>query len=42
MTATGPVEVELKYQVADLAIGERLLAAERLAGFLPVDEIRVT
>jgi len=41
MTAPGPVEVELKYHVGDLAIGERLLAAERLAGFLPIGEIRV-
>ena len=41
MTAPGPVEVELKYQVADIAIGERLLASERLAGFVPVGEIRV-
>jgi len=41
MTVPGPIEVELKYQVADLAIGERLLAADRLAGFVPVGEIRV-
>jgi CHAD domain-containing protein len=37
----GPMEVELKYQIADLAIGERLLAADRLGGFVPVGEIRV-
>ena len=37
----GAIEVELKYQVADLAIGERLLAAEQLGGFAPVGEIRV-
>ena len=41
MTATGPVEVELKYQVADLAIGERLLASEQLGGFSPIGEVRV-
>jgi CHAD domain-containing protein len=41
MTAPGPVEVELKYQVADLAIGERLLAAEQLGGFAPISEVRV-
>ncbi len=41
MTIPGPIEVELKYQVADLAIGERLLTAERLGGFVPVGEIRV-
>ncbi|MFI5199970.1 MAG: CYTH domain-containing protein [Candidatus Limnocylindrales bacterium] len=41
MTTRKPVEVELKYQVADLAIGERLLAAERLGGFVPDGEIRV-
>jgi CHAD domain-containing protein len=41
MTVTGPVEVELKYQVADLAIGERLLASEQLGGFVPVGEIRI-
>jgi CHAD domain-containing protein len=35
------MEVELKYQIADLAIGERLLAADRLGGFVPVGEIRV-
>jgi CHAD domain-containing protein len=37
----GAIEVELKYQVADLAIGERLLAAEQLGGFAAVGEIRV-
>ncbi len=41
MTAPGPVEVELKYQIADLAIGERLLAAKHLGGFVPVGEIRI-
>jgi len=41
VTATGPVEVELKYQVADLAIGERLLASEQLGGFSPIGEVRV-
>jgi len=41
MTVSRPVEVELKYQVADIAIGERLLAAERLAGFVAAGEIRV-
>ena len=41
MTAPGPVEVELKYQVADLAIGERLLASEQLGGFSPIGEVRV-
>jgi len=41
VTAPGPVEVELKYQVADLAIGERLLAAEQLGGFSPIGEVRV-
>lgn len=35
-TATGPsggIEVELKYRMPDLAAGERLLAADELAGF---------
>jgi CHAD domain-containing protein len=41
MTLPGAVEVELKYQVTDLAIGERLLAAEQLGGFAPIGEIRV-
>jgi CHAD domain-containing protein len=41
VTPPGPVEIELKYQVADLAIGERLLAADRLGGFVPDGEIRV-
>jgi CHAD domain-containing protein len=41
VSVPGPIEVELKYQVADLAIGERLLAAERLGGFVPVGEVRV-
>jgi CHAD domain-containing protein len=41
MTVPGTIEVELKYQVADLAIGERLLAAEQLGGFAPVGEIRI-
>lgn len=41
MSIPGPIEVELKYQVADLAIGERLLASERLAGFVPIGDIRV-
>ena len=33
MTVERPVEIELKYAVADRAIGERLLNAETLAGF---------
>ncbi len=41
MTVPGAIEVELKYQVADLAIGERLLAAEQLGGFAPAGEIRI-
>ena len=41
MSVSRPIEVELKYQIADLAIGERLLAADRLGGFVPVGEIRV-
>ncbi|HLY14849.1 MAG TPA: CHAD domain-containing protein, partial [Candidatus Limnocylindrales bacterium] len=41
MTAPGPIEVELKYQVADLAIGERLLASELLGGFSPIGDVRV-
>ncbi len=41
MTTARPIEVELKYQVADLAIGERLLGADRLAGFVAVGEIRI-
>jgi CHAD domain-containing protein len=41
VSVPGPIEVELKYQVGDLAIGERLLAADRLGGFVPVGDIRV-
>jgi CHAD domain-containing protein len=33
MTVERPVEIELKYAVADRAIGERLLGADTLAGF---------
>jgi CHAD domain-containing protein len=35
MTVERPVEVELKYAVADKTIGERLLNADSLAGFRP-------
>ena len=35
MTVERPVEVELKYAVADRTIGERLLNADSLAGFRP-------
>ena len=41
MTTPVPIEVELKYQVADLAIGERLLGSDRLGKFVPDGEIRV-
>ncbi|MDP9482200.1 MAG: CYTH domain-containing protein, partial [Chloroflexota bacterium] len=35
MTVERPIEVELKYAVADRTIGERLLNADSLAGFRP-------
>jgi inorganic triphosphatase YgiF len=41
VTVPETLEVELKYHIANLAIGERLLAADRLAGFTAVGEIRV-
>ncbi len=31
-----PIEVELKYRMTDPATGERLLAADSLAGFVPL------
>ena len=42
MTVERPVEIELKYAVADRTIGERLLNAETLAGFRAVDAPRPT
>ncbi|MEO8228324.1 MAG: CYTH domain-containing protein, partial [Chloroflexota bacterium] len=35
MTVERPVEIELKYAVADRSVGERLLNADSLAGFRP-------
>ncbi|MGZ8501934.1 MAG: CYTH domain-containing protein, partial [Candidatus Limnocylindrales bacterium] len=35
MTVERPVEIELKYAVADRTVGERLLNADSLAGFRP-------
>ena len=35
MTVERPVEIELKYAVADRTVGERLLHADSLAGFRP-------
>ena len=42
MTVERPVEIELKYAVADRTIGERLLNAETLAGFRAIDAPRPT
>ncbi len=42
MTVERPVEIELKYAVADRAIGERLLNAETLAGFRATGAARPT
>ena len=42
MTVERPVEIELKYAVADKTIGERLLNAETLAGFRAIDAPRPT
>ena len=42
MTVERPVEIELKYAVADRAIGERLLNADTLAGFRAVGAPRPT
>lgn len=42
MSATRPVEVELKYRLRDIAAGERLLAAERLGPFGPVGPPRTS
>ncbi len=42
MTVERPVEIELKYAVADRTIGERLLNAETLAGFRAMGAPRPT
>ncbi len=42
MTIERPVEIELKYAVADRAIGERLLNADTLAGFRAIGAPRPT
>jgi CHAD domain-containing protein len=42
MTVARPVEIELKYAVADRAIGERLLGSEALAGFRATGPARTT
>ena len=42
MTVERPVEIELKYTVADRTIGERLLNAETLAGFRAIEAPRPT
>ena len=42
MTVERPVEIELKYAVADRTIGERLLNAETLAGFRAIGAPRPT
>jgi CHAD domain-containing protein len=42
MTIERPVEIELKYAVADRAIGERLLNADTLAGFRAIGGPRPT
>ena len=42
MTVERPVEIELKYAVADRTIGERLLNADSLAGFRPTGAPRPT
>ncbi len=42
MTVERPVEIELKYAVADRVIGERLLNAETLAGFRATGAARPT
>ncbi len=42
MTVERPLEIELKYAVADRAIGERLLDADTLAGFRAVGAARPT
>ena len=42
MTVERPVEVELKYSVADKAIGERLLNADTVAGFRATGAARPT
>ena len=42
MTVVRPVEIELKYAVADRAVGERLLGSEALAGFRATGPARTT
>lgn len=42
MTLERPVEIELKYAVADRATGERLLGSEALAGFRATGPARAT
>ncbi len=42
MTVERPVEIELKYAVADRAIGERLLGSATLAGFRATGPARTT
>ena len=42
MTVERPLEIELKYAVADRVIGERLLNAETLAGFRATGVARPT
>ena len=42
MTVERPLEIELKYAVADRVIGERLLNAETLAGFRATGAARPT
>jgi inorganic triphosphatase YgiF len=39
MTGDEPVEIELKYRLADAAAGERLLAAEQIGPFAPAGPI---
>jgi CHAD domain-containing protein len=40
--APRPVEIELKYRLREEAAGDRYLAAEELAGFVPITPVRST